>query len=356
MIRRRLPAALPLCLALAGALAAPSPAVAAGLLGTLGTAPGQPGLIAFGHPCPLDYAGGNGCEVSRSEQSLELVRPDGSGAREVFVGVGVSEPAFSRDGTWLVFRNGQARPGEINPELDGDIYRVNVDGSGLQQLTGAGDDSYIDTEPEFLSDGRIIFSRRQPWTLPTLFVMNADGSSVEPVTRDVGSASTDGRRIAVSRCRERRGRHRCGIYLYRPNGVLIRRLTRTVRPDANPVFSPNGRLIAFERRAALARESLPLYVDIFLVRSDGRGHAWRFARPYAAEESVADRHDPVWSPDSRRILFREDVQEKYPDESGSYIRFGVKPVEPGGMRFLGPGAESERSGGGWLDPDWQTVR
>lgn len=330
-------------LALVTALAIAAPAAAGSLLGTLGTSPGQPGLIGFGHSCPLDFAGGNGCEASRSGQSLLLVDPNGTGRRELFLGVGVAEPAFSHDGNWLVFRNGQTRPGPINPELDADIYRVDVDGNGLLQLTGQGDEQYIDTEPEFLSDGRIIFSRRLPWTTPTLFVMNPDGSNLAPVTQNVGAASTDGRRIAVSRCRKRPGRYHCSIYLYRPDGTQIRRLTRAVGADTDPVFSPNGRLVAFERRN-----------DIFVVRSNGRGHAWRlFAKPYQGDETEAVRYDPVWSPDSREVLFREDVVEKYADESGGYVRFGITSVKAGGWRFIGPVTRFEAEGEAWLDSDWQ---
>jgi len=69
------------------------------------------------------------------------------------------------------------------------VFKVNVDGTGLTQLTQG---AHNDFDPTWLPDGRIVFisdrrggyGRCHPRTVPvyTLFVMNADGTGVEPLS------------------------------------------------------------------------------------------------------------------------------------------------------------------------------
>jgi hypothetical protein len=69
------------------------------------------------------------------------------------------------------------------------IFKVNVDGTGLTQLT---EGEHNDFDPTWLPDGRIVFvsdrrggyGRCHPRTVPvyTLFIMNADGTGIEPLS------------------------------------------------------------------------------------------------------------------------------------------------------------------------------
>jgi DNA-binding beta-propeller fold protein YncE len=69
------------------------------------------------------------------------------------------------------------------------IFKVNVDGTGLTQLTQGKNNDF---DPTFLPDGRIVFvsdrrggyGRCHPRTVPvyTLFIMNADGTGIEPLS------------------------------------------------------------------------------------------------------------------------------------------------------------------------------
>lgn len=309
---------------------------ARGTLGLFGTQPGTSGPIVFSNPCSVDHET-NTCE-GEADDGLYLARPDGSGDRQILSGFGAAHPRFSPDGRSIVFQSG------YEGFLEADIYTVNADGSGLRQLTsGPGGD----VEPEFLADGRILFvGYKVGGPYPGLFVMDSDGSDVERLTSAIGGASTDGRRIAVSRCG--RGKDHCSIYLYRPDGTLIRRLTEAARTDIDPVISPDGKLVAFERSNG---ESGP---RIFLVRSDGKGDAWPMPQPREEGETEFIRHDPVWSPDSRRLLFREDIHVNYPNESPSYFRYGVQPLKGGRATFVTPQMGRERRV--LLHPDWGTRR
>ena len=60
---------------------------------------------------------------------------------------GVNSPSFSNDGNWIVFSG--------MDDGSSDLYRVRVDGTGLEQLT---DDRFMVREPRYSSDGtRIVF-------------------------------------------------------------------------------------------------------------------------------------------------------------------------------------------------------
>lgn len=79
------------------------------------------------------------------------------------------------------------------------------------------------------------------------------------------------------------------IYTVEPDGSGLRRLTTNVRDDYDPVFSPDGRSIAFVRGAERP--------ELFLMRADGGGVRrlvrWRAGGGFA----------PSWSPDGSRLVF-----------------------------------------------------
>jgi hypothetical protein len=80
-------------------------------------------------------------------------------------------PRWSPDGDRIVFTH------------DRDVYGVNVDGSGLTDLTPDLGTDFYDRDPAWSSDGRrIVFaSTRSHGDSQSLFTMNADGSDVRPV-------------------------------------------------------------------------------------------------------------------------------------------------------------------------------
>lgn len=76
-----------------------------------------------------------------------------------------ADPAWSPDGTRIAF---------ADTPIGSEIYVVNVDGTGLRQLTWHVED---DQSPTWMPDGRIIFAGRRDGSL-RLFVMNGDGTAV----------------------------------------------------------------------------------------------------------------------------------------------------------------------------------
>ena len=114
--------------------------------------------------------------------ALSPVHPDGDVTR-LFDAKGgiVRDPDVSFDGRRVLF--------SYRPSVDGHyhIHEMNVGGTGLRQIT---DGPFHDLDPFYLPDGRIGFTSTRCksralcfWVrAATLFVMNADGSNIHPIT------------------------------------------------------------------------------------------------------------------------------------------------------------------------------
>jgi hypothetical protein len=127
--------------------------------------------------------------------------------------IDVNAPDVSYDGTTILFaglpQGNYSRDPRTNPGA-WRIYRINVDGSGLRQLTfsdqpfnaaqfgpaAGGLSAYDDTDPAWLPDGRVVFSSTR-WPsyaqysgvrTSNLYVMNADGSGLHRITSERNGA------------------------------------------------------------------------------------------------------------------------------------------------------------------------
>jgi len=142
----------------------------------------------------------------RPGRNLFILRPP-TPAGEVspltrFDGGYVAEPELSYDGSHVVF----CRREEDDPWWQ--IYRINLDGSGLTRLT---DGPYHHVGPTYLPDGRILMATSRSgirdeyhgYPCTVLCVMNADGSGMEPIATNIGRdnepAVLDDGRIVFSR-------------------------------------------------------------------------------------------------------------------------------------------------------------
>jgi Tol biopolymer transport system component len=234
-----------------------------------------------------------------SRPTIYVMNADGSGQRELASG---GSPAWSPDGRKIAFTT--VRDGTLVVDV------VNADGSGKRGQPGS-EGLFIAPAPAWSPDGRRIAFASGRDGNPAIYVMNADGGGQRKLTRNSARCtnacpaagardsnpvwSPDGRRIAyVSKWQ---------VYVMNADGSGQRRLTRNGARNVAPAWSPDGRRIAFERR--VGREKYG--------RCDGCGRAVTFqvyvmnADGSEARMLAQDGSRPVWSPNGQKIAF-----EKHP--------------------------------------------
>ena len=183
--------------------------------------------------------------IDRQGQSLVssvwVMRLDGNGVRRIIDDA--SAPAWSPDGQTIVFERDACRTETCHLRVSNsyEIYVTTLSGR-VRRLTYNGD---FDGDPSFSPDGsEIAFVAGDG-----LYVMNGDGTGRRRLTKEGygdPSWSPDGASIAFSG-------PTLDISVIGRDGRGLRRLTDNEGPDWGPVFSPDGRRIAFQSNALCAR-------------------------------------------------------------------------------------------------------
>jgi TolB protein len=224
-------------------------------------------------------------EYKKTCTQLYVMRADGTRARRLtHDGACYGAPAWSPDGKRLAFERGG----------QGSIWTMNVDGTRLQRLTHP-KSYFFDMSPAWSPDGTTIAFIRVVGDPNAIWLIDADGSNerqlTKPSVQNAGDSwpdwSPDGHWIAFSRLddpTEGRGgtRWRRDIWLVRPDGAALRKLTRHAGANDWPAWSPNGRRIVF----GSDRKHSDL-MDIYVMNADGR-------RQERLTKGTIDNSSPDW--------------------------------------------------------------
>jgi Tol biopolymer transport system component len=217
------------------------------------------------------------------DNHVHVINADGTGNRRLVSGPDFENlPDWSPDGTQIAFS------GVVSPSNGSSrIFVVNVDGTGLRQLSPDDPSNYGgDGWPSWAPDGtRLTFTRNGE-----LFVINADGTGMTHIPTPHGAQapawSPDGSWIAyqslsfIDLASE--------LYITTPDGSNSIQLTNTADFEASPSWSPDSRRIVFARWANDAGR-------LFVINVDGTGERLLTAPSTVHGPFVYD-DDPSWSP------------------------------------------------------------
>jgi dipeptidyl aminopeptidase/acylaminoacyl peptidase/polyisoprenoid-binding protein YceI len=203
--------------------------------------------------------------------TVNVIRADGKGRRDLAPGRPAGEPAWSPDGHRLVVVTA-GDSGDLS-----DLAVLNADGSGFRQLTTT---AGADSGPSWSPDGRRLALATYAdagASNEDVAVVDADGSGLHRLTTAPGyeyapAWSPDGGRIAYVKDG--------AIHVMNADGTGDRQLTNG-RRDAAPSWSPTGDRLAFVRDGS-----------IFVARADGTGAAC-----LPTGKAVVSR--PAWQPAPR---------------------------------------------------------
>ena len=245
-----------------------------------------------------------------------------------------NDPGVDRDPTWAPDASRIAFASDRTGTFE--IYSLNVDGTGLSQLTDDGRFRVRKSGPDWSPDGERIafvaffdlyliyaFEVEPAYSRPFSALDDSRKSLLSDLSTDSTSPawSPDGSLIAFTMKDMSLVRQ---VFLLDPATGVSRQLTHGAQPAHGPKWSPDGKQIAFT--------SAPSgNLDIYVIGVDGTGLTRLTDHP-------ANDGARSWSPDGQYIVFGSD-------RSGAWDLYLMRSDGSEVMRL-------DTGGGGNFDPVW----
>jgi Tol biopolymer transport system component len=185
-------------------------------------------------------------------------------------------PVWSPKGDWIAFGLGGAFQGFLGTgRVNSTIALIRPDGSGLKEIThGERNDGF----PSWSPDGKRVVFRTADQNGKGLRIVDIDTGQINVLTKgdhtdNFPDWSPSGDWICFTSNREDNDYE---IYAIRPDGTGLKRLTHLPGNDAHSTWSPDGEWIAFSSGRAGFKDEMPLhphnpqsYGEITVMRADG---------------------------------------------------------------------------------------
>ena len=300
----------------------------------------QPGYHVLALPLSQDQDNPGGPPASIAFTSnrdfnneIYVMNPDNSDqTRLTFDSRSDRRPDISPNGHQIVFSSNRITPD--NPEGDFEIFVENSDGNDVRQLTfnkAVDPTKAEDSWPRWSPNGQWIafYSNANDESDYEIYLIRPDGTDLTRVTYHAGldqypEWSPNGKQLAIRRDLD--------IYLIDVDGSNPIQLTSATAPAFNQMasWSPDGKQIAFLSTSAG-------YASVFVMDTDGMNQVNLTPKPVGA--SPWSSRAPGWSRNGQHIYFTG-----LRPEAGANEQIFVMNADDGGdvkqLTFVGTNSES----------------